>query len=64
MTHDELLGVLATLGTEEAQWVTSVRTVAEACLLEFLATEGYEDVVQAYLTLLQALEDSEVPGQA
>jgi hypothetical protein len=55
MTREELLAVLAVL--RDASPATA-DTVAEACLLEFLAASGYADVVQAYLDAIhQSVED-------
>jgi hypothetical protein len=50
MTRDELLDVLPTLSILDP---ASAHQLAEAVLLDFLLSEGYDDVVKAYADLIE-----------
>jgi hypothetical protein len=53
MTREELCQALPTLAELDAD---TARQLAVASLLDLLATEGYADVVEAYLGLLAAVD--------
>jgi hypothetical protein len=59
MTRDALCTVLPTLAVLDAD---TAKSFAALCLLEWLAAEGYMDVVEAYLALLEQVEHAQVPA--